>query len=125
MRSVEQRRLAQQQGLAAELHVAELLEADGWKVLEHGWRCKACEIDLIVIRGGVLRFVEVKARAVDDGGGLEAVGATKQLRLVRAAQTYLDDFMGDWAEAAFMVATVQLEDGRWCVELLDDAFDAS
>ncbi len=125
MRSADQRRLAQQAGLAAELHVAQLLEARGWCVLEHSWRCKAGEIDLIVVRDGALRFVEVKARAIGDSLGLEAVGPAKQRRLGRAADAYLDLYTGSFTEAAFMVALVSFDDGHWVVELLDDAFDAS
>ncbi len=125
MRSPQQRRLAQEQGRLAELHVAEILAAEGWRVLEHSWRCPAGEIDLIVLRDGALRFVEVKARAGQHGDGLDAVTPSKQRRISRAAAAYLDDFRGDYREAAFMVALVALEDGRWELELLDDAFDAS
>jgi putative endonuclease len=124
MSGPEQRRLAQRQGLVAELHVADHLMAQGWQVLEHGWRCPAGEIDLVVRRGAALRFVEVKARAAGDPSGLEAVDATKRRRLTRAAQAFLDDYRGSWAEAAFMVACVEMDGGGWQVELLDDAFDA-
>lgn len=49
------------------------------------------EIDLIVRdRDGTLVFVEVRARSGDDFGGAAAsVTATKQRRLVYAAQCYL------------------------------------
>ncbi len=124
MRTTQQRRLAQEQGRLAELHVAELLQADGWRVLEHSWSCPAGEIDLIVERDGALRFVEVKARSSRDPSGIDAVGPSKQRRLSRAAQAYLDDRRRPFREAAFMVALVQLTDGRWDVELIDDAFDA-
>ncbi len=124
MRSTEQRRLAQQRGLAAELHVAEHLEGMGWRVLEHSWSCKAGEIDLVVIRDGALRFVEVKARSADDPSGLDAVGPAKQRRLSRAAEAWLDMVGCEFNEAAFMVATVSFDDGAWTVALLDDAFDA-
>jgi putative endonuclease len=123
MVDAERRRLAQRQGLAAELHVAELLQADGWRVLEHGWRCKAGEIDLIVQREGALRFVEVKARSLEDPSGIDAVGLAKQRRVARAAERYLDERRAPFDEAAFMVALVALQDGRWDVELIDDAFD--
>jgi putative endonuclease len=124
MESTERRRLAQRRGLAAELHVAERLVAQGWRVLEHGWSCPAGELDLVVRRGGVLRFVEVKARRAGDGSGLDAIDERKQRRLSRAAQAFLDDYPAAWDEAAFMVALVELCDGHWDVTLLDDAFDA-
>lgn len=48
------------------------------------------ELDLIVRRGRVLRFVEVKERAGDGfGGAAAAVGAEKQRRVRRAAQAWL------------------------------------
>jgi putative endonuclease len=125
MVDAERRRLAQRQGLAAELHVAELLQADGWRVLEHGWRCKAGEIDLIVLRDGALRFVEVKARSLDDPSAIDAVGPGKQRRLARAAEAFLEQCMLTFEQAAFMVALVALQEGRWEVELIDDAFDGA
>ncbi len=125
MVDAERRRLAQRQGLVAELHVAELLQADGWRVLEHGWRCKAGEIDLIVLRDGALRFVEVKARSLDDPSAIDAVGPGKQRRLARAAEAFLEQCMLTFEQAAFMVALVALQEGRWEVELIDDAFDGA
>ena len=48
------------------------------------------ELDLIVRRGRILRFVEVKERANDGfGGAAAAVGAEKQQRVRRAAQAWL------------------------------------
>jgi putative endonuclease len=48
------------------------------------------ELDLIVRRGRVLRFVEVKEkRGAEFGDPLEMVGAEKQRRLRRAAEAWL------------------------------------
>jgi putative endonuclease len=48
------------------------------------------ELDLIVRRGSVLRFVEVKERARDGfGGAAGAVHATKQRHVRRAATAWL------------------------------------
>jgi putative endonuclease len=48
------------------------------------------ELDLIVRRGGELRFVEVKQRAGSGyGGAAAAVGAEKQRRVRRAATAWL------------------------------------
>ncbi len=123
-RGTVDRQRAQEHGRLAELCVAEHLEAVGWTVEARNWRCAAGEVDLIVRRGGALRFVEVKARTPGDDSSLEAVGPAKQRRLSGAARTYLDDYRRPWDEAAFMVAVVTLGDDPWVVELLDDAFDA-
>jgi putative endonuclease len=48
------------------------------------------ELDLIVRRGGVLRFVEVKEKRGDGyGDPLEMVTAEKQRRVRRAAEAWL------------------------------------
>lgn len=85
------------------------------------WQAAGAEIDLIVGREGVVRFVEVKARQPGDTSGLESIGPDKQRRLRRAADLWLDDHPAE-REAAFMVALVSFESGGWTLELLDDAF---
>jgi putative endonuclease len=59
-------------------------------VLGTNVRAGGNELDLIVRRGRVLRFVEVKERARDAfGGAAAAVGPEKQRRVRRAAQAWL------------------------------------
>ena len=90
-------------------------------MVARNWTGSGGELDLVVVSEGRLRFVEVKARA---GTGpvraVEAVTATKQRRLVRAARAFLQGYEEPFDEVCFMVAAV--EDGT--VQLLDDAFDA-
>ncbi|MBC7882162.1 MAG: YraN family protein [Anaerolineae bacterium] len=78
-------------GQAAEQVVATYLQSRGGKILTRRWLCKVGEIDLIADLGGELHFVEVKGRSGKnwDSGGLEAVGITKQRKLCRAAQVFL------------------------------------
>lgn len=78
-------------GQAAEQIVAGYLQNQGGKILIRRWLCKVGEIDLIADLGGELHFVEVKGRSGKnwDSGGLEAVGLTKQRKLCRAAQVFL------------------------------------
>lgn len=123
-------RAAVSRGQLAERRVAALLEADGWSVLDRNWRGANGELDLVVERGGVVRFVEVKAREAGDPSGIEAIDGLKQARLVGAADAWLD-LHARRAEAAFLVAVVTMDDAssglppdpeRWAVEWWDDAF---
>jgi putative endonuclease len=119
----DSRRDALARGAEAEGLVAAELALHGWRVLARNWHGGGAEVDLIVERDGALRFVEVKARLADDPSGLEAITADKQRRLVRAAEAWLAG-AADVREAAFVVAVVTMHaDGRWAIELLDDAFD--
>jgi putative endonuclease len=78
-------------GQAAEQLVAAHIQGQGGKILTRRWLCKVGEIDLIAELNGELRFIEVKGRSSKnwDSGGLEAVGFTKQRKLCRAAQVFL------------------------------------
>ena len=62
----------------------------GWRILGANVRAGGNELDLIVRRGRVLRFVEVKERSGPGfGGASAAVGAEKQRRVRRAAEAWL------------------------------------
>jgi putative endonuclease len=92
----------------------------GWRVLDANVRAGGNELDLIVRRGRVLRFVEVKERAASAyGGAAGAVGAEKQRRVRRAAEAWLAAHPEHAAlDVGFDV--VAIEAGR--LERLGDAF---
>jgi len=86
MPSTPQQRLGRQGEDRALLH----LQAHGLTLLERNFLCKSGEIDLIMLEGPVLVFVEVRRRAsVKFGGAVYSVTPAKQQRLLRAAQYYL------------------------------------
>lgn len=89
-------------------------------MLERNWLGKAGELDLVVVRGGALRIVEVKARAPDDPVGLDAIDAHKRRCLVRTAEEYLAQYTDVVDEVCFLVALVEGAQITW----VDDAFDA-
>lgn len=121
VRSPDDRRAALARGAAAEDHVADLLQQQGWDVVSRNWRGGGGELDLVVRRGEALRIVEVKARQADDlHGAAMAIGPGKRRKLVRAAEAFLAGYRDSYDEVAFLVALV--EGGR--VTLIDDAFDA-
>ena len=74
-------------GAAAEDLAARLLKRRGYSILARNVKSKVGEIDIVADDGGVLCFVEVRARR--DGTAAESVGATKRRRLMRAAEQYL------------------------------------
>lgn len=77
-------------GAWAEHLAAAVLTACGYACLDRRFRIQGGEIDLVVRRGAVLAFVEVKARAA--GGAAEPecfVGAGQRRRVRRAALAWL------------------------------------
>jgi len=88
MMETERRRAAFRLGLGAEARAAWLLRLKGYRVLDRRFRCPAGEIDLVVRRGRLVAFVEVKARA-DLAAAAEAVTPRSRRRIVRAAETWM------------------------------------
>lgn len=107
-------------GAEAESKVVTLLEAEGWSTLARNWRGAGGELDAVVERRGVLRFVEVKLRDLDDPRADEAVDSSKRSKLRRAARLWLEGRGEPEREVCFMVALV---DPTGPIDWLDDAFD--
>lgn len=77
-------------GLEGETRACAALEARGYRVLARRYRTRAGEIDLVARHGGVLVFVEVKARRGGAfGDPAAAVTVQKQRRLAGMAADYL------------------------------------
>lgn len=85
------RQAAELRGRDGERLAMAALAAEGWELLEARYKCAAGEIDLIVRRGDVVAFVEVKAGR--KGGGAEALerlASGRQIgRVIAAAEQYL------------------------------------
>lgn len=94
-------------GARAELAARQYLEMRGFIILEQNWRRPHCEVDLIVRKGSTVQFVEVKYRASDaQGGGFEAITASKLQRMRRAAETWVTEtkWQGDYMLSAIELA---------------------
>ncbi|WP_343562356.1 YraN family protein [Sphingobacterium sp.] len=80
-------------GVQGEKLAMEYLIEMGYKIMLRNWRFKNLEVDLIVMDGDTLVFVEVKTRSTADfGEPFEFVDVRKQRRLIRAAQAYIVKF---------------------------------
>jgi putative endonuclease len=81
------RRRAEWRGRAAERLCALRLTLGGWRVIDRRARTAAGEIDLVAVRGSVLCFIEVKARA-DAETALAAVSPRQRERMLRAGSLW-------------------------------------
>jgi putative endonuclease len=98
--------------------------AAGYSLLAQNWRCPAGELDLVLRRGDVVVFCEVKTRAGGAfGGGHEAVTWRKQRKLRQLAELFLAGLLTFPAAVRFDVASVLARPGtRPAVEVFEDAF---
>lgn len=86
-------------GRKAEVAARVYLEMRGFKIIEQNWRRPRCEIDIVASKDGALHFVEVKYRRNNEqGGGLEAITASKLKQMQRSAWLYVDEakWYGDY-----------------------------
>ncbi len=113
------------QGDAGEDEAMAFLQAQGLRLLQRNYRTPGRgggEIDLIMQSAdGTVVFVEVRKRSRSDFGGAAAtIGASKQRRIIFAAQHYLLSWRR-LPPARFDVVTLDGEGPQW----LQAAFDAS
>jgi putative endonuclease len=106
-------------GAAGEAQAARWYEGQGYAVLARNWRCGQGELDLVLGRGDLVVFCEVKTRSSDAfGAPVEAVNRAKQVRLRRLAAAWIDQADTRPREIRFDVASVLA--GR--LEVIEGAF---
>ena len=114
-----------QRGAAAEEPAAQYLQVRGLRILARNLRCKAGELDLVCLDGGVLAIVEVRQRgSAEFGGALASVTLTKQRKITRAAQFFLRREK-QWKNLALrfdVLAIEGLPDGAHRIDWVKDAF---
>lgn len=72
------------------MRAGEYLVAEGWELVAHRWRLGRHDLDLIVRRGPLVVFVEVKVRLSSRcGAGEEAIGYAKRRTIERAAWSWI------------------------------------
>lgn len=69
------------------------LQRNGLQLVERNFLCRGGELDLVMIDGATLVFVEVRKRSSRQFGGAAAsITPAKQQRLIRAAQHFLQRY---------------------------------
>ena len=110
-------------GRTGEDLAADLYRKLGFRIVDRNWRCRAGELDLVVARGDVLVFCEVKTRRSDYfGGPAEAVGYQKQARLRRLAAAWMNEHRPGDVRLRLDVVAVLIGDREPEVTHLPDAF---
>ena len=109
--------------------VCNYLQARGWNVLARQWRCRWGELDVVACKDNSLRFVEVKTRSAGnwDADGRKAVSRSKQAKIVRTAQRFLQQYPR-YADCfcQFDVVLVKRRGDTYAIaNYLAGAFDAS
>lgn len=101
------RTVAGELGARGEAIAAEYLQRQSMTVLARNWRCRDGELDLVVLDGGEIVFVEVKTRSGTAFGlPAEAVTNLKAQRIRRLASAWLAAHMEGWSQVRFDVVGI-------------------
>lgn len=100
-------------GQASEARAEQYVREKGYRILGRNVRTTLGELDLVADDGGVIVFIEVKARTTEAfGGALLAVHPRKQAKLIRLAAQYLAHHHLTQHPCRFDVVLVQGEGGH-------------
>ena len=111
-------------GQRGEALVAAWYVQAGYEILEQNWRRREGELDLILGRGRMVVFCEVKTRTSNRfGAPVEAITRTKQQRIRLLAARWLGESELRGRTLRFDVASVMVERGAEpVIDVLQGAF---
>jgi putative endonuclease len=99
----------QKAGREAETFALQYLQQQGLQLIAQNWLCKRGELDLVMLDGDTVVFVEVRYRRYSAwGGAVESVDFRKQQKLILAAQMFLQSETR-WSDAACRFDVVAIE----------------
>ena len=99
-------------GRSGEELAANFLRNAGLEVLSRNWRSGRRELDLVVLDGSVVDFVEVKTRRAGPQSPAEAVGRAQRRRLRGAAEAWIHAHPGVGSEFRFDVVGIVISPDR-------------
>lgn len=121
---------SRQKGNEAEKLVADKLVGDGYIILERNFYIRGGEIDIIVEKGSLIVFVEVRSWSRimwENGSPIETIDRKKIRHIIRTANYYIQKhhLFDKEKDFRFDVAGVILADGDSAsIEYIENAFDA-
>ena len=115
-----------QQGSNWESAAERFLRRRGLQTVQRNYHGRFGEIDLVMLDGNTLVFVEVRYRASDRyGGGAASVTPVKQRRIILAARRFLQrEKQHASRPCRFDVVAIGRENGRNTMKWIRQAFDA-
>ena len=117
-------RSSQHTGKDAERLALRHLEQQGLRLLAQNWLCKRGELDLVMLDGDTVVFVEVRYRQhAQWGGALASIDARKRQKLILAAQYFLQR-EPRWASKPCRFDVVTLDGATPQLNWLRNAFDS-
>jgi putative endonuclease len=109
-------------GRRGERRAAWFYRLRGFSIVGQNHRLRSGEIDLIVRRGKLLVFVEVKTRqSLTAGEGYESVDRAKQIQLVRLSDEYLAKHQHK-GEVRYDIVSLYWTGIRFVLQHFPDAF---
>jgi len=109
-------------GKAGEELARQHLVSKGYKILDYNWFFQKKEIDIVAQNHDIIVFAEVKTRStLAFELPQEAVTLTKQKKLVKAADAYLQE-KEIFLPSRFDIVAVLLSDPPQILEHIEDAF---
>ena len=111
-------------GKAAEDFALSELSKKGFRLIERNFSCKQGELDLVMMDGNELVFIEVRYRKGKDfGDGMESIDHHKQRKLRIAAETWLGKHQSaNFKSCRFDVMSISGEINHFTADWIDDAF---
>lgn len=109
-------------GKQGEEEAVRYLREKGYEIMTRNYRYQHAEIDLIVKKGKILAFVEVKTRTnLSYGNPEEFVSYTKAKLVMKAAEQYI--FARDWqGDVRFDIVAVTIAGSELRIKHIEDAF---
>jgi len=99
-------------GRCGEQLAAKFLLDAGLEILSRNWRSGRRELDLVVLDGSVVAFVEVKTRRAGPQSPAEALGRAQRRRLRGAAEAWIHAHPGVGNEFRFDVVGLVIRGDR-------------